>query len=165
MPAPLVSLNEARALYGKRAFRVRFEFRGYNDANESGSSSKFWEFESEFGFNPCVTVRWGKIGSKGQSQFKSLHDAMEKAHEKMGKGYRMVRPPAPPAPKPAPVVVAPKPAAPTPLAGIFASIHRLTKKATDCYGAFNRSGELLFDVTEAGFRELIKANPMIAITS
>lgn len=164
MSTPLVTLSEARSMYGKRAFRVRFEYRGYNDANESGRSSKFWEFESDRSFNSRVTVRWGKIGSAGQSQMKTLDEAIEKAYEKEGKGYRMVRPVAPPAPKPAPVP-APKPAAPATLAGVFASIHRLTKKAADSYGAFNKDGALLFDVTEAGFRELIQANPMIAITS
>lgn len=148
------SVSEARtAHHGGRRFRLRFEFRGTNYDNESCYSSKFWEIEGNG--TSLVTVRWGKIGSAGQSQTKTFYDAMDKVSEKEAKGYRLVR-----APKPAP-----KPAAPTTLSGIFASIHRLTKKAADCYGAFNRNGELLFDVTEAGFRELIKANPMITITS
>lgn len=168
MANPLVnSIAEARtAQYGGRRFRLRYEYRGANYDNESGRSSKFWEVEGNG--TSLVTIRWGKIGSAGQSQTKTFSDAIEKAHEKSGKGYWLVRPIAPPAPKPAPAPVAapaPKPVAPTTLSGIFASIHRLTKKASDCYGAFNRNGELLFDVTEAGFRELISANPMITITS
>jgi len=161
MSTPLVTLSEARTQHSLgRRFRVRFEYRGYNDANESGRSSKFWEIEGNGG-SGLVTIRWGKIGSVGQSQTKTIYEAVDKAYEKEGKGYRMVRPPAaPPAPKP---VL--KPAAPNTLAGVFASIHRLTKKAADSYGAFNKDGALLFDVTEAGFRELIQANPMIAITS
>lgn len=156
MATPLVnSIGEARSSQSAgRRFRLRFEYRGTNYDNESCYSSKFWEIEGNG--TSLVTVRWGKIGSAGQSQTKTFADAIAKAYEKEDKGYRLVRPVVAPAPKPA---------APTPLAGIFASIHRLTKKATDCYGAFNRNGDLLFDVTEAGFRELIQANPMITITT
>jgi len=166
MATPLVnSIGEARSSQSAgRRFRLRFEYRGVNYDNDSGRSSKFWEIEGNG--TSLVTVRWGKIGTAGQSQGKTFADAHAKAYEKEGKGYRLVRPIVAPTPKPTPApVAAPKPAAPTKLAGIFASIHRLTKKAADCYGAFNRNGDLLFDVTEAGFRELIQANPMIVITS
>ena len=63
----------------------RFEFVG-------GTSSKFWEVSVS---GASVTVRYGRIGTLGQSQTKSLADAaaaerhVEKLiSEKIGKGYK-----------------------------------------------------------------------------
>ena len=57
-----------------------------------GSSSKFWEI---FQSNNEVTVRFGRIGTNGQTQTKALADAdaatkhVEKlVKEKTGKGYQ-----------------------------------------------------------------------------
>ena len=60
-----------------------------------GSASKFWEIE-QAGSNE-LNIRWGRIGTAGQSQTKSFADA-EKAKvaldklikEKTGKGYAEV---------------------------------------------------------------------------
>jgi predicted DNA-binding WGR domain protein len=142
------SISEARIAHAHgRRFRLRFEYRGTN-----GRSDKFWEIEGN-GSPGLVTVRWGKIGSYSEAQTEHLHEAINKAYEKEGDGYCLVCQVGSPAP------------APTKLTGIVANIHRLTKKERNCYGAYDLNGDLLFDVTEAGFRELIKTNPMITITS
>jgi predicted DNA-binding WGR domain protein len=98
----------------------RFEFA-------DSSSNKFWEVEQE---GSDLNVRWGKIGTQGQSQTKSFADeakctaAMDKLiAEKTGKGYVEVgaAPAAPigksaPKPaaqaKPASALPAPEPVAP-----------------------------------------------------
>ena len=62
----------------------RFEFA-------EGTSSKFWEISAQ---GKEVTVRYGRIGSEGQSNVKSFpNEAAAAAHveklirEKTGKGY------------------------------------------------------------------------------
>ncbi|MGO8748714.1 MAG: WGR domain-containing protein [Thermoguttaceae bacterium] len=62
-----------------------FEFVG-------GSSAKFWEITTS---GNEVTVRFGRIGTEGQTQVKTLADADAAAKHaekiiaaKMGKGYR-----------------------------------------------------------------------------
>ena len=63
---------------------------------EEGGSRKFWEVARD---GREVTVRYGRIGSAGQSKVKSLADEDEaRGHvsglveEKVGKGYREVAP-------------------------------------------------------------------------
>ena len=101
----------------------RYEFR-------EGTSRKFWEIALE---GASFTLRWGRIGTQGQSQVKTFagdakaqaeHDKL--VREKLAKGYREVggaavaapapKPQAAPAPAPAPPIpstpaapVAPKP--------------------------------------------------------
>ncbi len=74
-----------------RAFRVLYEYSGYNGANASGRSSKFWCYERERQGAP-IQVRYGKIGTVGQirNQGISLWDAKERASKKEAKGYSMV---------------------------------------------------------------------------
>jgi predicted DNA-binding WGR domain protein len=62
-----------------------FEFIG-------GSSSKFWEVSTS---GNEVTVRFGRIGTEGQTQVKTLADpdaaaqhAEKLVFQKLGKGYR-----------------------------------------------------------------------------
>ncbi len=63
----------------------RFEFVG-------GTSAKFWEVGVA---GATVTVRYGRLGTEGQTQTKSLADPAAAARhaekligEKIGKGYR-----------------------------------------------------------------------------
>ncbi|HAI45732.1 MAG TPA: hypothetical protein DCM50_03350, partial [Stenotrophomonas sp.] len=56
-----------------------------------GTASKFWEVEQD---GSDLNVRWGRIGTQGQSQTKSFADAAKAAsaltklvNEKTGKGY------------------------------------------------------------------------------
>jgi len=65
------------------AFR-RFEY-------ESGASHKFWEIEV---IGITYTARWGKIGTRGQTQKKifrsgpaAVREASKKMTEKLAKGY------------------------------------------------------------------------------
>ena len=76
---------------GGRAFCVRYEYSGYNDANASGRSSKFWCYERPRRGAP-IQVRYGKIGSAGQTRNQgiTIWDARERASKKEAKGYRMV---------------------------------------------------------------------------
>jgi len=62
----------------------RFEFVG-------GSSAKFWEVTAS---GPSVTVRFGRLGTEGQSQSKKLGDADAATRhaeglvrQKLAKGY------------------------------------------------------------------------------
>ena len=57
-----------------------------------GTSSKFWEISNN---NREVTVRYGRIGSNGQTQTKSFTsdaaantDALRQINAKLTKGYR-----------------------------------------------------------------------------
>ncbi|WP_143135692.1 WGR domain-containing protein, partial [Burkholderia ubonensis] len=59
-----------------------------------GNSSKFWEVEQD---GSGLNIRWGRIGTAGQSQTKSFADdakaraALDKlVKEKAGKGYAEV---------------------------------------------------------------------------
>lgn len=70
-----------------RRWRLRLEYYGYNAENKSGHSEKFWQLE---GVGRTVTRRWGRFGTKGQTKVDNLYDALDKAVEKMGKGYRPV---------------------------------------------------------------------------
>ncbi len=87
-----------------RAFCVRYEYSGYNGANASGRSSKFWCYERPYNGAP-IQVRYGKIGTGGQTRNQgiSLWDARERADKKEDKGYRKVwmQAEAPAAPTPA----------------------------------------------------------------
>ena len=63
----------------------RFEF-------VSGSSAKFWEIANN---NREVTIRYGRIGSAGQTQTKSFPSdaaanthALQQINSKLAKGYR-----------------------------------------------------------------------------
>ena len=57
-----------------------------------GNSSKFWEIEQA---DSELNIRWGRIGTAGQSQTKSFDDAAKATtalnklvSEKTGKGYK-----------------------------------------------------------------------------
>lgn len=79
---------------------------------EEGTSSKFWEVEC---VDATLTVRWGRIGTAGQSKVKDFPtaEAARREHdkllrEKLGKGYSDVGEVAAPAPaRPAPPAAAP----------------------------------------------------------
>lgn len=78
-----------------------------------GNSSKFWEVEQE---GSDLQVRWGRIGTQGQSQTKSFADDAKAAaaltklvNEKLGKGYAET---GAGAAAPAPAASASAPAAP-----------------------------------------------------
>lgn len=72
------------------SWEVRLEFRGTNDNNASGRSSKFWSIEIVPGTTHETIVRWGRIGTEGQSQRKLYSEALGKLREKLDSGYRSV---------------------------------------------------------------------------
>jgi DNA ligase-1 len=83
----LIPMKGAVTMAQLSTARRRFEF-------SEGNSHKFWEISSH---GVEVTVRFGRIGTEGQVQIKSLADEgaavkhVEKlVHEKQGKGYRVV---------------------------------------------------------------------------
>ena len=87
-----------------RAFCVRYEYSGYNGANASGRSSKFWCYERPSQGAP-VQVRYGKIGPSGQVRNRGidLWDARERADKKEAKGYTLTSMEVEPAPPPRPI--------------------------------------------------------------
>ena len=53
-----------------------FEYVGPDSENQAGTASKFWEVEQ---VDADLNVRWGRIGTQGQSQTKSFADAAKAA--------------------------------------------------------------------------------------
>lgn len=121
-----------------RAFCVRYEYSGYNDANTSGVSSKFWCYERPRKGH-SIQVRYGRIGAEGQTRNHgiSLWDARERASKKEIKGYRRVS---------VSVEAPPTPAALPPLsewaATMPAPFNTITSIAVDGI-ATNASGQLV----------------------
>lgn len=85
-------------------FVVRAEYVGYNGANASGRSSKFWIIERTRR-DGYIQIRYGRIGSQGRATNEGIgiYDALDKLHKKESKGYRVVSRVAEQAPAPAPV--------------------------------------------------------------
>ena len=61
----------------------RYEFHD-DDVN----SHKYWEIKP-LG-NGQAEVRWGRVGSQGQSQVVGEGEALKRAGEKLRKGYEMI---------------------------------------------------------------------------
>ena len=64
---------------------VKLEFVGSNWDNMSGRSSKYWQASGAG--SGGTEVRWGKIGSSGQSVNKDWSYFQDKVYKKMDKGY------------------------------------------------------------------------------
>lgn len=92
MPLQTSTWSDIRAA-AKRGnpFCVRYEYSGYNGANASGRSSKFWCYERTTHDGP-IHVRYGKIGTYGQvrNEGLSFYDACDRADKKVAKGYLKV---------------------------------------------------------------------------
>jgi predicted DNA-binding WGR domain protein len=72
-------------LDANRPWVLYLEFVGLTDTGRR--SSKFWEITGQ-GWGQNATVRWGRRGSKsGQTQTVSPDVAMDRAFDKMVKGY------------------------------------------------------------------------------
>jgi len=94
---PISTLAVANDLARLRSpWRVRLTFIGDNPTNLSGLSAKWWEASSDgqAGLSASATVRWGVIGGKGQGQPCGALTALDRAADKLRKGYRQdgVRP-------------------------------------------------------------------------
>ena len=139
MNKPYVNKSDAYKLYSQqRDWIVRLEYVGANYANESGRSSKFWSAENEGG---SVRIRWGKIGSKGQSTLKSWSYFSDKYYEKQGKGYALC---SQTGPIPQPKIT---------LTGPYAQIVKVIQDGMK-FNAFNDRGEFVMTLTEAGYKEI-----------
>jgi len=71
------------------SWRVHLVYNGMNANNQSEWSNKFWEVVHTAG-NSTSTVRWGKVGTAGQTMSCHYTKALDKAREKMAKGYSEV---------------------------------------------------------------------------
>ena len=78
----------------------RVEYLGYNDANKSGVSGKFWQIMSTP--SGVVECSYGKLGTLGTTINYTYEQAFKKLNEKVSKGYRytagtlqVFQPPAP----------------------------------------------------------------------
>lgn len=85
-PRPATSPDETPTVTGNGVTR-RFHF-------QKGSSNKFWEFHAE---GTTLTVRWGRIGTKGQhlqrefdGEQRALNEGNRLAGQKLRKGYEEV---------------------------------------------------------------------------
>ena len=87
---PISTIVVARDLARRGSpWRVRLTFIGDNPANLSGKSAKWWEASSDGRAGFSATVRWGVIGGKEQGQPGVERDeALDRAAEKLRKGYR-----------------------------------------------------------------------------
>ncbi|MDB4278216.1 WGR domain-containing protein [Deltaproteobacteria bacterium] len=84
---PTVNASLARQLQrARRPWKIRLEYVGYNENNVGGRSNKFYEVSSTGGYG--VTVRYGKIGSRGQTREYTFVKAMDKVSEKRNGGSR-----------------------------------------------------------------------------
>lgn len=162
---PQVNLSVASTLYNQgKPFVVRFEYRGSNRDNKSGRSSKFWQIT--FSGSGFCEIRWGRIGSRGQSQRKSWWDAKEKAYKKQDKGYRYASGTQTSLPRPKPVPV-PKPkclpdANPINLVGPFAEIVSM-KESKRGFKCFDKSGEFLLELDKTGAAQVKASNPLVSV--
>lgn len=153
MSIPLVNLDVARRLYReRRPFRLRLEYRGENNENQSGWSSKWWELTYKGG--SMVECNHGATGARGRSEpFRyEMSKAEQKVHEKRSKGYRYVSATSTemPATQAAPKLV---------LVGPYAEIRLIRKVARDHYKAFDKDGNFLLDLSESGANALVDADP------
>jgi predicted DNA-binding WGR domain protein len=72
------------------SWEIRLEHRGLNENNSSGRSSKFWSVETIDGESHSLIVRWGRIGTSGQSQRKPYSEALDRLRAKLTEGYSCV---------------------------------------------------------------------------
>lgn len=89
---PLVSLREAERLSNgvrpwSRPWRLRLVFVGANADNVSGESRKYWQITAPGAGSYDTEIRWGRLGSRGQSQGAFARDALARAEAKIRKGY------------------------------------------------------------------------------
>jgi predicted DNA-binding WGR domain protein len=81
----LIRVDQAR---GRSApWRIRLEYVGDNPKNKSGESRKYWQVTAPAGWTPGqpVEIRYGALGKRGQTQFKPLSDALQRARKKLTK--------------------------------------------------------------------------------
>jgi len=88
MPQPVICTHPNAvpdAAHDGQPWKAHLRFKGPNPKNKGGYSFKFWEITGT-GLGP-VTVRFGKIGSKGRSQKVDYHTALERLYKKYNEGY------------------------------------------------------------------------------
>lgn len=74
-------------------FKIRLEYVGPNEKNQSGTSRKFWQGEV---WGRCFVRRWGRLGTFGQTQRQDFATpelarsaCFKMIDEKRKKGYTM----------------------------------------------------------------------------
>jgi len=166
MSIPTVTLANAIQCYQKdQPFRITLEYVGPNPKNRSRWSEKFWEVLCRDPASGYVTVRWGKIGSNGQSQTKLWVHIRSRVQEKLDEGYKYADStqdgmPAPrPQPQPAPQPQ-PQPVKVT-LSGPYALIRQLVQVDTNTYRALDENGRFVLDLTIEGATQVAQADPKI----
>lgn len=82
-----LTLYDAHRLAAKdRPWTFRMEYVGYNGANASGTSSKFW-LATGRGLAEPVEIHYGALGSKGTILVKDFAYLAKKVKDKIRKGY------------------------------------------------------------------------------
>jgi len=158
MATPLVNLNVASVLFSRGdSFRVRLEFIGSNGDTKSGHSAKWWElYWPGSGYVQC---NHGAIGNNGRSEpfTYDWSKALEKAREKLGKGYEYVWGTETSAPKPTAHMT-------VKLTGPFALIREIRKAGAGLYKTFDKAGDYLLDLDEDGRDQVLAADPMVCLS-
>jgi len=156
---PYVDAFVARAMFrAGRAFRVRLEFYGNNDAVKRGYSDKWWELFYPGIAHTAVLCNHGATGARGRAEpfAYSAEKAWGKLGEKLAKGYRYVSSTLtsiPEDPKARPVLD------PVHLAGPFAMIRRIETVGGGVFKAFDGNGDYLLDLDEEGKDQVLAADP------
>jgi predicted DNA-binding WGR domain protein len=143
---PLVNANVARQLQrAGKPWCIRLEYIGPNENNVGGRSSKYYEVRGDG--NWTSTVRYGKIGSRGQTREWSFAKCMEKVHEKRMGGSKGNTPYryAPGTATTMPQATAPK----VTLTGPFALIAALVPNG-GLFDAYDTNGNFIMKVTPVG---------------
>ncbi len=165
MTTTLYTYGAARqASRASRPWKVRLEYRGADYKNDSGRAAKFWEVSGSGGFGSLLTLRFGKLGSHGQTQTKSWDWFAKKIgdklyHKRTPYSYASgtidsYEPPAPAKPK-APAL--------TPLTGPFAMVRWLRQAKDLTWECLDINSTFLFTVPEQSAASLL-AYPKIKVT-
>jgi predicted DNA-binding WGR domain protein len=141
-----------------KPWAVRVEYRGYNDDNKSGRSSKFWEIFSSG--NGRVFCNWGALGTAGRSspmEIEGFMEAYDKCCEKRAKGYRYMTGTQIQLPKaPTSVSELPEP---------YRSIRRLVDLGNGFFRAEDSGNQLIMELDREGKSQLMQFNPFVALVT
>ena len=170
-----VNLQVAQHLYVQnRPFIIRHEFKGRNNSNVNGWSSKWWELRYDGTPGGDIDCFYGAEGAKGTKTKKPypMGKARTKCIEKEQKGYELAPgtissvPQVPRAPTPKPTPPPPPPPPKIVLTGPWAEIRTLVRVNGDHYDAYDAGGNLLFALDAEGKDAVVEADPFrITVTA
>jgi predicted DNA-binding WGR domain protein len=144
-----------------RPFRVRLEYRGYNEKNKNGYSEKWWELTYAGSRGGDVHCNWGKMGTCGRSNPVSydIIKAYKKAGEKENKGYTHAAGTATnmsQLAEPDKLQEMPFP---------YNTIRQIQRSATDQYDALDENGSFVMVLLPTVAQDLLNMSPLLRARS